>query len=194
MPPTTHIWGRTPCLARYSQVVSNSVRLEIVEGPASGQVVDVMGPVIIGRDPGADVTLHDERISRRHVRLTPAGPTSVTVDDLGSSNGTFINHNPVNGSAALHVGDELLIGVTLMQIQGVAGVAQPSLVRPIPQGLAAPERPPTYVNPVAAGNGDTGIPELDPLLDSRTKLKARYAPVALFALVVIVVLLYLATN
>ncbi len=192
MPLTTHIGGGMACLTRYSQVVSNSVRLEIVEGPSSGQVVDVMGPVVIGRDPGADIALHDERISRRHVRLTPAGPTSVTVDDLGSSNGTFINQNPVNGSATLNVGDELLIGVTLMQIQGVAGVAQPSLVRPIPQGLAAPERPPTYVNPV--GSGDTGIPELDPLLDSRTKVKARYAPIAVSALVVIAVLLYLATN
>ena len=175
--------------------MSPPLTLEIVEGPGAGQTVTVADAVVIGRDPGVDVTLHDERISRRHARLTPAGPDALTVQDLGSSNGTFINHNPVYGAATLHPGDELLIGVTLMQIRrdSPAQGAQPSLVRAVPPALAVAERRPNYVEPAPAAGG-SGVPELDALVDARTKQRARYAPIAVFALVVLVVLLYFATR
>jgi pSer/pThr/pTyr-binding forkhead associated (FHA) protein len=174
-----------------------AVMLEIIEGPGAGRTITLSAPVILGRDPTVDETLDDERISRRHARLTPAGPTAVTVEDLGSSNGTFVNSNPVTGAATMHVGDELLVGVSVLTIRtGTAsgGVPQPSQVRPIPAGLAIAEQRPSFVDPVGSASSTTGVPELDPLVDARTKVQAKYAPIAVFALVVLVLLVFLATR
>jgi pSer/pThr/pTyr-binding forkhead associated (FHA) protein len=174
-----------------------AVTLEIIEGPGAGRTVIVSGPVVVGRDPTVEVTLDDERISRRHVRLSPSGQAAVTVEDLGSSNGTFVNNNPVTGSATVRSGDELLIGVSVLTIRtgtATGGVPQPSQVRPIPAGLAVPEQRPSFVDPVGSGVSPTGVPELDPLVDARTKVQAKYAPIAVFALVVLVLLVFLATR
>jgi pSer/pThr/pTyr-binding forkhead associated (FHA) protein len=64
--------------------------LEIVEGPGAGRQHRVEGPVVLGRDAGADVVLDDARVSRRHARMTPE-PGGIVVEDLGSRNGTFVN-------------------------------------------------------------------------------------------------------
>ena len=73
--------------------------------------------------------------------------------------------------------------------------AQASAVRAVPPGLATPERRPAYVTQdpaqVARAGEGAGVPELDRLLDSRVKSKAMLAPLALFVLVALVVVIYL---
>ncbi len=170
--------------------------LEIVEGPDAGRQTPLNGPLVLGRDPTADVVLDDSQASRRHARLTP-GPVGAVVEDLESTNGTFVNHNEVHGRAELNPGDELLIGVTLMQLRSARQVAaQPSAVRAIPPALAAQERRPTFVDPVVRGKGapPSGVPELDRLVDSRTKSKAKLAPFAVLSLAALIVVIYLGLN
>jgi len=67
------------------------------------------GENIIGRDPEAVVTVTSDRASRRHARIVVGDGRSV-LEDLGSKNGTLLNGQPVDGSAPLHDGDEILIG------------------------------------------------------------------------------------
>ena len=190
--------------------------LEIVEGTGAGELVALTGPVTIGRSRDADLVLADDLVSRRHARVTPSGPGAV-VEDLGSRNGTYVNGEDVHGPTRLVPGDQLQLGVTLVELRSARQIAErPSAVHPVPPPLAVPARAPDYL--AGAGTGDESPPaaagwapadrpgagpvpgpagrprhELDPLLDSRTKGKARTAPLALFVLVALVVIIYLAT-
>jgi pSer/pThr/pTyr-binding forkhead associated (FHA) protein len=182
--------------------------LEIVEGADAGRRVELVAPLTVGRTADADLVLADELVSRRHARVGQQGAGAV-VEDLGSRNGTFVNGNQIHGPTRLVPGDQLQLGVTLVELRSVTQIAErPSAVQPVPPPLAVPERTPDYLpgQPVAdpartpaggavdgAVGGGAPRHELDSLLDSRTKGKARTAPLALFVLAALVVIVYLAT-
>jgi len=65
-------------------------------------------PVALGREASNDITLSDHSVSRRHARLVLDGEM-VQVEDLGSSNGTFVNGNKI-ASCGLKNGDHLRLG------------------------------------------------------------------------------------
>jgi diguanylate cyclase (GGDEF)-like protein len=78
-------------------------------GPQMGtRYVITARPLIIGRGDNCDVHINDSSVSRRHAAVE-AAPGGVTVTDLGSTNGTFINNMAV-ASAALRDGDYLRVG------------------------------------------------------------------------------------
>ena len=65
------------------------------------------------------------------------------VEDLESTNGTFVNHDEVHSPVALAPGDELLVGVTVMQLRSPEQVrAQASAVRAVPPGPRDARAPP----------------------------------------------------
>lgn len=72
--------------------------------------------ITIGRDPASDIFLNNVTVSRQHARLTLAGG-EVTVHDVGSLNGTYVN-NVLVDSAVLHTGDALQIGMFQMVFLG----------------------------------------------------------------------------
>jgi hypothetical protein len=72
-------------------------------------------------------------------------------------------------------------------------VSQPSAVRPKPPGLATPPRRPDYV-PQAVAKGRVEDRPIDALFDKRVKGKARIAPIGIFVIVAIVVIVFLATR
>lgn len=76
-----------------------------VSGAVFGKVFPVAGPVVIGRAPECDISVHAEEISRRHALVKPT-PEGLSVEDLGSSNGTYINARRVQ-QGFLNAGDEL---------------------------------------------------------------------------------------
>jgi pSer/pThr/pTyr-binding forkhead associated (FHA) protein len=174
--------------------------LEIVEGPDAGRQLPVQGSVVIGRSPEADIVLDDLQVSRKHARVT-ANKGAAVVEDLSSANGTFINQNELHGPARLDPGDELLIGVTLLQLRTREEISiVPSAVRVVPAGLAIPPRTPDYVPPaILSPEEDVPEPvaqpkELTKLYDVRVRERANLAPLAIFLLVCFVVLIYLATR
>jgi pSer/pThr/pTyr-binding forkhead associated (FHA) protein len=179
--------------------------LEVVEGAGAGRLVGLGAGAIVGRGKDADLVLADDLVSRRHARVTPSGSGAV-VEDLGSRNGTFLNGEGIHGPTRLKAGDQLQLGVTLVELRSASQIAErPSAVHPVPPPLAVPVRAPDYLAGVADTDDDgTRTPavaepaprprhELDPLLDSRAKAKARTAPLALVVLVALVVIIYLAT-
>jgi pSer/pThr/pTyr-binding forkhead associated (FHA) protein len=170
--------------------------LEIVEGPDAGRALPLVGAVEIGRDPTADLALRDAQASRRHARITP-GPDGPLLEDLGSSNGTFVNHAEVHAPTRIQAGDELLIGLSVIALRSAASVRQQaSAVRAVPPALAIPERRPTFVDPPAPSPEKRAapVPELDRLTDARTKAQARLAPFAILVLAILVVAIYLGTQ
>ncbi len=84
-----------------------------------GNTVDVRDGLVIGRVAQCDVTIADTKASRRHARLVVQG-TVVEIEDLGSSNGTFLNGSRVQ-RRVLRSGDEIAIGKTVLRFSDGAG-------------------------------------------------------------------------
>src|SRR5262245_38136071 len=74
-------------------------------------------PVTIGRGATNAVQLHDTEVSREHAEVTRRG-NSIVIRDLASSNGTFVNGQPVK-ECELASGDQLQLGRTLLLYTGV---------------------------------------------------------------------------
>ena len=70
----------------------------------------------IGRDTNNDVIVQDAFVGRKHLQLKIEGD-KVAVKDLDSKNGTYVNGMRINGEVALHPGDVLKIGKTVLPWQ-----------------------------------------------------------------------------
>lgn len=78
----------------------------------SGQSLPLaQGEHIIGRDLAAAIWLESPTVSRRHARLVVTA-SAVTVEDLGSRNGTSVNGRPADARVPLESGDEIVVGQT----------------------------------------------------------------------------------
>jgi hypothetical protein len=100
-------------------------KLQIIEGPGAGRELDLAGAAVIGRDPGgAALVLEDAEVSRRHASVIPEGQ-SVSVEDLGSTNGTFVNGDRLVGARVLVPGDRLRVGKTVLELRLTAAASAP---------------------------------------------------------------------
>lgn len=147
-----------------------SFRLIVRRGPQPNQVYALTKDVMtLGRDVSNDIVISDPESSRHHSRFTRSGNT-YAVEDLGSTNGTFVNGQRVSGGPhALNNGDLVGVGETVTLVYEAAGVpsqAQATIVgssaappapppRPAPAPAAPPPPPPapapvSYAPPRAA--------------------------------------------
>jgi pSer/pThr/pTyr-binding forkhead associated (FHA) protein len=107
--------------------------LEIVEGSEAGKQIPVDSVVDIGRDPSLPVSLEaDSQVSRRHARVTAQGGGAVA-EDLGSTNGTYVNEQPIHAPRSLNPGDRIRVGLTVFELRSTQQVAaRASAVMPRP--------------------------------------------------------------
>jgi hypothetical protein len=82
--------------------------VERAAGHDSGIAYDLSEPVTLGRGD-VEIRLEDPFASSQHVRISREGHT-VVIEDLGSTNGTFLNDSPLTGPQPLHDGDRIRIG------------------------------------------------------------------------------------
>ena len=82
--------------------------VEHATGHESGIAYDLMGGATLGRGD-VEIRLDDPFASSRHARITRQGHV-VVIEDLGSTNGTYLNEEPLNGPQPLHAGDRIRIG------------------------------------------------------------------------------------
>jgi pSer/pThr/pTyr-binding forkhead associated (FHA) protein len=180
--------------------VAGNISLEVIEGPDAGKQIVVDHAIVIGRAPESDFVLGDGEVSGQHARVTPAPDGSATVEDLESTNGTFVNQNELEGPARLDPGDQLLVGISVLELRTQQDIAsRASAVIQIPPAMAMAPREPTYVNPevrsanlapAPASSGDVAHPTVDKYLDVKVRRRAQLAPLALFTLVAIALILY----
>lgn len=95
--------------------IGGGFTLVAIDGPMIGHRFPVNGPVEIGREGAAVRLLHDANASRRHAVVQP-GMGNVTVQDLGSTNGTFVNGQRVSQANA-GPGDMIKIGSTTFRVE-----------------------------------------------------------------------------
>lgn len=89
-----------------------------ITGPAdqAGLTFRVTRPLVVGRSPEADVVLEDPYASDFHARLVfQAG--QVRLQDLGSTNGTYVNGERMAAPMSLQPGDQVRIGQTIMELR-----------------------------------------------------------------------------
>jgi len=95
--------------------------LVVTEGPLAGTSLPLRsGGVLVGRNPECALVLDDDYASGRHCRIypDPSARDGWAVEDLGSTNGTFIGRERLTGSRPVEVGTTLRIGKTVLELRG----------------------------------------------------------------------------
>lgn len=83
--------------------------VERAPGHEAGMIYDLDGDLVLGRGDRAEIRLEDPFASSRHARIYEQG-NSVVVEDLGSTNGTYLNEELLQTPRPLHPGDRVRIG------------------------------------------------------------------------------------
>lgn len=159
-------------------------QLVMKSGPIPGKIFPVeKSEIYLGRDVGSDVFINEPEVSRRHARLSLQSGNYI-LEDLGSTNGTFVNGQRVSGLRILHPGDTITLGenvsltfelapfdpnATATSLPGVAGSPEsqpassaPPLVQPLPRsGQTPPSDRPAYTSQPASTPAETFAPEDD---------------------------------
>ena len=92
-------------------------RLVVTEGDLTGTTLDLgERPVTIGRAPDSTLVLTDDYASTHHARLTPRDGQWV-LEDLGSTNGTYIDRTKVATPTAVGPGTKVRIGKTVLELR-----------------------------------------------------------------------------
>jgi predicted component of type VI protein secretion system len=135
-------------------------------GPTPGATFSLEGDqLLIGRDSSSAVAINDAEISRKHARLTFQGGKYV-IEDLGSTNGTFVNGQRLVSAVVLKAGDVVSFGeqIVLMyealssdpgetMISRKAPQRAASAPAPMPAPAPAPAPQQYYTPPIAASAG-----------------------------------------
>jgi hypothetical protein len=147
-----------------------SHRLVVRTGPNPGMVFDLTKDVtLMGRDVTNDIVLGDPEVSRQHARLTRT-PAGYILEDLGSTNGTFVNGERLVTARALAAGNQIGLGENVglsfdalspeAAATVMAAARQPVAPKPLPAAGHVPPPPPP---PTPAG----GIAAAEPTTPSR---------------------------
>ena len=122
--------------------MAESARLVMSQGPQPGQtfVLD-QDSLTLGRDPHNDISISDPQISRQHARIVRRDDQMV-IEDVGSTNGTYVNGMRLSGPHTLVSGDVIGLGdVVTLTYHGVS----PSATEPLVGRATIPlERQPRY--------------------------------------------------
>ncbi len=131
-------------------------------GPTPGKAFPVSGKSFtIGREPGNGIVINDPEISRKHSRMWLQGST-YSIEDLGSTNGTFVNGVRLSAPHSLRPGEVVALGEQISLVfeavvsdpnATVMHAAKPNVPAPAPAPVSQPiSQPiPAYAGQVPAG-------------------------------------------
>ena len=89
----------------------------IVEGGNKGEAVSLeQAPLLIGRGNDAAIRLDDDYASTRHARIANSGDQWF-VEDLGSTNGTYVGSSRISQATAIQLGTQVRIGKTILELR-----------------------------------------------------------------------------
>src|SRR5512139_40365 len=136
--------------------MASQFQLIMRSGPTPGAAFTLEGDQLtIGRDSTNEIVINDAEVSRKHARLTFQGGKYV-LEDLGSTNGTFVNGQRLTSATVLKPGDVVSLGeqIVLMyeglSVDSGSTVIGRKAVRPAPAPAPAAQAAAT---PAPAGTG-----------------------------------------
>ncbi len=177
-------------------------------GPTVGKVYPLEGPEItLGRESTNTITINDVEVSRKHARMELQG-TAYMIQDLGSTNGTFVNGQRVIGVQPLNPGDSVSFGEGIvlsyesvfdpnatMMSANISRPAPAAAPTPAPTPAAAPVQAPAPTpaptpvppapGPVYSGQVPAGPP---PMAQAPAKPRRKF-PVWLIILIVVILVI-----
>jgi len=153
--------------------MQSNFRLVMRSGPTVGKIFPLdKAELFVGRDLSNDVVINDPEISRRHARLFQQG-NSFVLEDLGSTNGTFVNGQRLIGPNILHPGDSITFGER-MGLIFEAETRAPYGAQSAPQGYQQqPAYSPGYQQP---SSNLPPIPQSQPVDNYAGQIPSDYAP------------------
>jgi serine protease Do len=113
--------------------------LVFADGPLAGRRVEIQHELVLGRE-NVDVLVEDPEVSRRHAVVRPV-EGGIEIDDLGSSNGTFVNGVRVREPRVLRDGDEIRLGSVGLRVD-VPARAQATVIAQTRGNPGFPHEPP----------------------------------------------------
>ena len=123
------------------------LELLVTAGPFAGHRMPLtIGRRVVGRSRSADVQVKDPQISRQHFAITVASDLAMSVADLGSGNGTFLDGRVVDGDEPLAPGATLEAGGSLFRVEMVGAQPDGNDLQPS-RGFVIFNRPPRVVAP-----------------------------------------------
>ena len=91
--------------------------LTVVEGSLAGTSVTLgTAPITIGRSPECTLVIDDDYASNQHARISPH-PGGWVIEDLGSTNGTYVQRTRVTGVMTVPLGTPIRIGKTVLELR-----------------------------------------------------------------------------
>jgi hypothetical protein len=118
-PQESIVLGAAEADALRAELGVRPARFVVVESPElhRGSAIEVSASTVVGRDATSAIRLDgDDFASARHARIEPR-QDGVWVEDLGSTNGTFVNGAKVTSKRLLRTGDALRIGKTELRLE-----------------------------------------------------------------------------
>jgi pSer/pThr/pTyr-binding forkhead associated (FHA) protein len=116
-PPTRRSARRRQSVAPPTTGPRGATQLVVTEGGLAGTRIALTGaPILIGRANDSTLVLTDDYASTRHARISHQGE-SWFVEDLGSTNGTWVGPNKLAGPMILEIGVPVRIGATAMELR-----------------------------------------------------------------------------
>ncbi|HNA98668.1 MAG TPA: FHA domain-containing protein [Marmoricola sp.] len=89
----------------------------ITEGADRGQSISLAdAPLLIGRGSDAAIKLTDDYASTRHARIARSGDQWF-IEDLGSTNGTYVNNHRITQPTSISLGSQVRIGKTILELR-----------------------------------------------------------------------------
>ncbi len=160
------------------------LHLEVIAGNAAGAMIRVEQELVVGRHAtGAGQLSEDTEISRQHAHIIREASGAFSIEDLGSSNGTFVNGLKIASPTLLAESDSIELGATTLVVRSIiAAVAPPSDTLSAPPGVAPTifARAPVAADDVPISEDETEIREPGPLtLSLEVDFDAREASISL---------------
>lgn len=140
-------------------MADQSYQLVVRKGPRPGQVFPLtLETVTIGRDPMTDIVINDPEVSRHHAKLTRRTDGGYEIQDMGSTNGTFVDGKRLGGETVqLSPGQAVMVGSNVTMTYQSTSAADPMATMIAPAGMPAP-------TPVAeAEPPEPAVPSIEPV-------------------------------